>query len=372
MSKKEKKRGIRKKANPVRKDSSSHKTKSTKEVIGFVGGTDVGKVRENNEDSFIAEKILEGKCILAAAIDGLGGYEGGELAAKIAKEKIVEYLNDSLHGERIELLKQAVTYANNAIVEANCKDDAYAQMGCVLTAAIFDVTNHLVYMAHVGDSRLYSFQNGVLKKLSHDHSFVGYLEDNGDLTEEQAMNHPDRNIVDRVIGHQHHRSFDQGFIESSTFPLGPNTTFLFCSDGLTDMITSSTITGILRRDCDLNEKKDALIQAALDAGGKDNITVVLVEYMADKDLTSIQNREVKRHNSGHGRKSTETKNEKSDDKHKPYFSQIVLCLLVGLIVGFLCGFYFGRHPHVNKLDEQPIVPYDNNIIDSTTSIFKTL
>lgn len=372
MSKKEKKRGVKKKTNPIRKDSSSHKSKSAKEIIGFVGGTDVGKVRKNNEDSFIAEKIWEGKCILAAAIDGLGGYEGGELAAKIAKEKIVDYLNDSLHGERIELLKQAVTYANNAVVEAGCKDDACAQMGCVLTTAIFDVPNHSVYMAHVGDSRLYSFHNGALKKLSHDHSFVGYLEDNGDLTEEQAMNHPNRNLVDRVIGHQHHRSFDQDFIESSTFPLEPNTTFLFCSDGLTDMITSNTITGILRRDCDLNEKKDALIQAALDAGGKDNITVVLVEYMADENPTSVQNREVKRSNRSHGRKSAETKSEESDIKHKPCFSQIVLYLLAGLLAGFLCGYYFGRHQYVDRFDKQSVVPRDYNNIDSTVSVSDTL
>lgn len=367
MSKKEKKRQVKKKANHIRKDSPSHKSKSTEEIIGFVGGTDVGKVRKNNEDSFIAEKIWGGKCILAAAIDGLGGYEGGELAAKIANEKIVEYLNNSLHGERIELLKQAVTYANNAIVEASCKDDAYAQMGCVLTTAIFDVTNHLAYMAHVGDSRLYSFHNGALKKLSHDHSFVGYLEDNGDLTEEQAMNHPNRNMVDRVLGHQHHRSFDQDFIESSTFPLKPNTTFLFCSDGLTDMITSSTISGILRRDCDLNEKKDALIQAALDAGGKDNITVVLVEYLADENLASVQNCEVIRPNRSHGKKTTETKIKGSDNKHKLCFLLITLCLLVGLIAGFLCGFYLGCRQN-NYI--QPVVPHDYSIIDFQNTLMK--
>lgn len=372
MSKKAKNKSARKKTNSQGKGSSPHNTLSAKEVVNFVGGTDVGKVRKNNEDNYIAEKIWGEKCILAAAIDGLGGYEGGEIAAKIAKEGIVEYLKDSLNGERIELLKQAVTIANNTIFGASCNDDKYAQMGCVLTTAIIDVDNHLVNMVHVGDSRLYSFRHGVLKKLSHDHSFVGHREESGDLTEEQAMNHPNRNIVDRVIGHQHHLSFDQDFIEAATFALEPNTTFLFCSDGLTDMITSSTIAEVLGRDCSLSEKKDALIQSALDAGGTDNVTVVLVEYLADENLTLGQKHEVKRRKGHRAEKKAgirDGKNDESDNKTKRHVFLIVFCLIVGLLVGFLCGFYLGCH----QINNRNTGLHSNNIIiDTTTSINNTL
>lgn len=372
MSKKAKNKGAKKKTNPQRKGSSSHNTLSAKEVVSFVGGTDVGKVRKNNEDNFIAEKIWGEKCILAAAIDGLGGYEGGELAAKIAKEKIVEYLKDSLNGERIELLKQAVTIANNAIYEASCVDDKYTQMGCVLTTAIIDVDNHLVNMVHVGDSRLYSFRHGVLKKLSHDHSFVGHREESGDLTEEQAMNHPNRNIVDRVIGHQHHLSFDQDFIEAATFTLESNTTFLFCSDGLTDMITSSAISEVLGRDCSLSEKKDALIQSALEAGGADNVTVVLVEYLAIEKPTLVQKHEIKRRKGRHTEKKVENrdeKNDKTDNKSKWHVLQIIICLIGGLIAGFLCGLYFSRYQCNNK---QSVSPSEYENIDTVAFIFDTL
>ena len=345
--------------------SQSRKKSGSKVRIDFVGRTDVGKIRKNNEDNFIVEKIWDNRCVLAAAIDGLGGYEGGEVAAKIAKDKIVEYLKESNNGERIELLKQAVTIANNAICEVSQNNEKYSQMGCVLTAAIIDAESRLVNMAHVGDTRLYRFHDGELTKLSKDHSLVGYREEIGDLTEEQAMNHPNRNIVDRVLGHERHLASDNDFIEAATFPLESKTIFLFCSDGLTDMITSTTITEILGRKCSLTEKQDALIQAALDAGGKDNVTVVLVEYISEEKKPVGQDvrkpvvpvyEDIPEHDSNAPTPS-------ADNPKKP-FGPIIPSLFVGLLIGFLCGFAIGRYHSGQEVKDEDEDNVETIVIDS--------
>ena len=196
----------------------------------------------------------------------------------------------------------------------------------------------------MGDSRLYSFHHGELKKLSHDHSLIGYREEIGDLTEEEAMHHPQRNVIGRDVGSQKHKANDDDFIEARVFPLFPNTTLLFCSDGLTDMITSSTITLILSQKGSLEGKASSLIKAALDAGGKDNVTVVLFEYLSDepdiipeeivKEETSINAKQEKQIND---------ENKITEKPAKRNWLKIVLMVLVGLLIGFGIAYYFGMN-----------------------------
>lgn len=308
--------------------------------VCFYGDTNVGLHRKNNEDNFVCQKIWDRNVVLAIAIDGLGGYEGGEVAAQIAKEEIVKNIEASSNGECLEMLKQAVASANNTILEASQNEPKYNQMGCVLTAIIVDVENKKVYMAHVGDSRLYCFNEGGLEKLSHDHSPVGYREETGELSEEAAMHHPQRNIVDRVIGHEYHLASDRDFIEAKEFPLHNNSTFLLCSDGLTDMITSSAISSILRGKDGLKEKVDALINAALKAGGKDNVTVVLVEYLNDEAETPVVN--VGDNKTTPIVQETEAAEEDVpaqlvEKKQKPSWWLAIAFLVIGFMVGFWCG-----------------------------------
>lgn len=258
----------------------------TKEQITFFGLSDMGKQRTNNEDAFVAEK-LDDKTVLAVAIDGVGGYEGGEVAAEIAQTEIPRYMRDFCNGERLELLKQAVVYANNAIFDRRLVDTARSSMSCVLTAAVIDAQRKVIDMVHVGDTRLYQYHHGELVKLSHDHSLIGYREEVGDLTEEQAMHHPQRNVISRDVGSAKHEVEDRDFLEAAEFSLLPNSILLFCSDGLTDLITSKQIVAILSQSISLEEKTQALIDAANDAGGKDNITVVLVEYKSNEEEESI-------------------------------------------------------------------------------------
>ena len=346
----------------------------------IIGKTDMGRIRTNNEDAFVAQQLWDENTYLAIAIDGVGGYEGGEIAADIARKNIPEFLLASSNGERVELLKQAVTAANNAIFEAREADPEHGQMSCVLTAAIIDVAQKQISMAHVGDSRLYSFHNGELKKLSHDHSLIGYREEIGDLSEEEAMHHPQRNVIGRDVGSQKHKANDDDFIEAQVFPLLPNTTLLFCSDGLTDMITSATITSVLSRGMKLEEKADALIKAALDAGGKDNVTVVLFEYLSNEPETvSVDNAK--------DEKPANTINEQQVDENLPLgkkpekrnWLKSLLLVLVGLLVGFVLAYtcftlHSGKSDETNNKLNDTIeqnnninIEQENNTIDDSTT-----
>ena len=259
--------------------------------ISYATRSDVGRRRDNNEDAYLLSTIWNDNTILAVVIDGVGGYEGGERAAALAQEKIVEYLENYPNGERAGLLKRAVVYANNAIYKERAQEPQYSRMSCVLTAVIVDYACRTIFMAHVGDTRLYSYIDGMLEKLSHDHSFVGYREEVGDLTEMEAMNHPERNVISRDVGSQPLQNSDEKYIEVATFALAPHTTLLLCSDGLCDMITSSQMKEILSQDLSLDDKAQSLVTAANEAGGRDNITVVLVETKYE-DVQSVQPKEI--------------------------------------------------------------------------------
>lgn len=242
----------------------------------------MGRLRQNNEDDFIAQFVWDDKHVLCVVIDGLGGYEGGEVASSIARETIVTFLNAHRMGDCLDLLKQAVTQANNNIVSRQLEMPGLNRMGCVITAGLFELEHGRLNVAHVGDTRLYQYHDGNLRKLTHDHSLVGYREDNGELTEEQAMNHPQRNIVERVLGDKVHQLEDKNFIEAAIFPLVPGAHYIFCSDGLSDMLTSAEIVAVVERQKNnLKGCVDQLILSACDHGGKDNVTVVIARCHDD-------------------------------------------------------------------------------------------
>lgn len=205
-------------------------------LLSFFGKTDQGKNRTNNEDAFIAQSIWDDQVVLAAAIDGVGGYDGGEIAAAIAKKTIVDYLLSYPNGERSDLIKQAVVETNNAINKAREEDEEHPLMSCVLTAVLIDAKSGYLHMAHIGDTRLYQYSDGQIKKLSHDHSLIGYREEIGDLTEEEAMHHPQRNVIGRDAGSQI-LDINTDLVETASFPLASNSIYILCSDGLSDMLT---------------------------------------------------------------------------------------------------------------------------------------
>jgi hypothetical protein len=178
-----------------------------------------------------------------------------------------------------------VVFANNQIAEERRNNQQYAEMCCVITAAVADANMQTLYFVHVGDTRLYRYRNGTLEKLTRDHSLVGLREDAGDLTEEEAMNHPQRNVILREAGSVLHRIDDPEFLDYGESSFLPGDYCLVCSDGLTDMITKNEIISRLQKKTSAQVIVRELIDAANEKGGKDNITVVLAKNMKARDLS---------------------------------------------------------------------------------------
>lgn len=242
----------------------------------YFGITDTGRVRSNNEDTFIAEKISGTDFVLACVIDGVGGYTGGEVAAAIARRTILQVI-DKPEGEILQLMQAAITEANDQILAAKQQNNEYEDMACVLTIALADLQNNKFYYAHVGDTRLYLLRDHSLIKISKDQSFVGFMEDSGRLTEEQAMQHPKRNEINKALGFAGNIGVQEDYIETGHSPFLPGDLILLCSDGLSDMVNREGIINVLLKDITLKQKGTELIDVANANGGRDNITVVLVK-----------------------------------------------------------------------------------------------
>lgn len=242
----------------------------------FFGITDTGKLRTNNEDTFVAQPTTDGRFILACVIDGVGGYEGGEVAAAIAHDAVIEQVNAGL--SQIEnAIVAALQAANERIFNARQQDKKHDSMACVCTLVVADLEKKQFSYGHVGDTRLYLLRDGSLIKISSDHSFVGFLEDSGRLTEEAAMSHPKRNEINKALGFEPSIANQPNYIETGTSPFLPGDLLLLCSDGLTDMVGKHDITAILNDSSSLKEKGKHLIDLANHNGGQDNITAVLVK-----------------------------------------------------------------------------------------------
>lgn len=287
--------------------------------ITIGGKSDMGCRRTNNEDAYIAQPIWDKRnYLLAVAIDGVGGYEGGEVAAQMAQEGIVEYLEQHTEGDHQTLLRDAVIYVNNKIYEERQRDPERSNMSCVLSAALFDKKNSQVHMAHVGDTRFYRYSNRQLEKLSHDHSLVGYREEIGELTEEEAMHHPQRNVISRSVGSEFMRpNTDLVEVDTTLIPR-TNCTYLLCSDGLTDLVTSAQIISVLESGKTLKAQMQMLIDAANAAGGKDNITVVLVNISVNESSEAVEDDDLTPppHNMDNGENVTVTKISENNPKGK--------------------------------------------------------
>ncbi|HVW96256.1 MAG TPA: protein phosphatase 2C domain-containing protein [Mucilaginibacter sp.] len=241
----------------------------------YFGITDTGKERKNNEDAFIARQGPDDRFIIACVIDGVGGYAGGEIAASLAREAILQRL-EKPSGDIISMIIDCLGLANERIVQEKQQNRQYEMMSCVTTLAIADVKNNQFYYAHVGDTRLYLLRDNSLVKISHDQSFVGFLEESGRLSEKDAMSHPKRNEINKALGFEADLLKNTEYIETGQSPFLSGDMLLLCSDGLTDMVGSEEITSILTNSEPLKEKGRKLVAAANRQGGKDNITVVLV------------------------------------------------------------------------------------------------
>jgi len=242
----------------------------------FFGLTDIGKSRENNEDSFIAKTLNDEQTILGAVIDGVGGYRGGEVAAAIAHEAILNQFS-ARPADPIAQMIHAFKNTNDQIIAKKQSEKELSEMACVATLVLADIESNQFYYAHVGDTRLYLLRDGSLVKISKDHSFVGFLEDSGRLEEAAAMQHPKRNEINKAIGFSDQIETDESYIETGQSPFLPGDLLLLCSDGLTDMVNKQDITSLLLQGDTLAKKASNLIALANENGGRDNITIVLLQ-----------------------------------------------------------------------------------------------
>jgi serine/threonine protein phosphatase PrpC len=222
--------------------------------------TDTGRQRRDNEDNAFARPPI------FVVADGMGGAQAGEVASRIAVEVFQQSLPDT--GSPEERLAGCVRAANRKIYDLSRVEHERAGMGTTLTAAYLDDAN--LAIAHVGDSRAYLFRDGSLTRLTQDHSLVEELMRRGKLTEEQAAEHPQRSIITRALGPE-----PDVEVDTWTYPVRADDVLLLCSDGLTSMVGEDVIARVLGSASTLEQAAQGLIAEANDAGGRDNITVVL-------------------------------------------------------------------------------------------------
>jgi serine/threonine protein phosphatase PrpC len=240
-------------------------------ALSAAARTHPGRVRLNNEDL----PVLDAARGIFGVIDGIGGQAGGEVAAATARDVILQRLARPV-GTAADRVREAIAIANNEIYRRAASSPELGGMGCVITLAI--VSDGRVTIGHVGDTRLYKVRPDAIRKLTRDHSPVGELEDSGALAEPEAMRHPRRHEVFRDVGTIYRDKDEQEFVEIIEEPLEADGAILLCSDGLSDMLPAATIGHIVRQHAGSPERVvEALVAAANDAGGRDNVTVVYAE-----------------------------------------------------------------------------------------------
>ena len=239
--------------------------------ITAAGETNPGLKRQVNEDRFLVD-VSRG---IFAVIDGVGGQAAGGRAADIALSMLRTRLERET-GPVSDRIRESIAIANNEIHRLAATRPEWNGMACVLTVAL--VKEGFAVIGHVGDTRLYKLRNGTIQKITRDHSPVGEREDAHELSEAEAMRHPRRNEVYRDVGSERHEPADSEFVDIQSVPFEADSALLLCSDGLTDLVPSGEIQQIANRFAgDPDAVVRALIAAANEAGGKDNVTAVFVE-----------------------------------------------------------------------------------------------
>lgn len=255
--------------------------------LAFAGKTDVGRKREHNEDQF----LINAKHGLFTIADGMGGHAAGEVASRIAVDVINEFIE--LSGDDSDItwpfefdegvsmeenrIFTAIKLANMKIFEVIRERPDLEGMGTTLVTLL--VQGESAYIGHVGDSRAYLVRDGKIRQLTSDHSWVNEQMKLGVLTRAEAANHPFRNVVTRALGGR-----DIIKADLTCEKLNEGDVVLLCSDGLNSMMDDDSIRDIVVEHADdLEGACDALVEAANDAGGDDNISVVLLRYQPDED-----------------------------------------------------------------------------------------
>lgn len=234
--------------------------------------TDIGKAREKNQDYYYVSKDTDVPRIYILA-DGMGGYKGGEVASKLATESVKKYIENNFSNiikekeEILKLIASAVEYANMVVYEKSKEDKELEGMGTTLEVCV--IYNNKAYIGHVGDSRIYRIRKDIIRKLTKDHSYVQQLIEDKKITREEAKTHPKKNMITKALGCT---PFVEPDLRARNFEKGD--IFIICSDGLTNMVDEKQIYEIIKQD--IENATEKLINEANQAGGYDNITVIII------------------------------------------------------------------------------------------------
>lgn len=233
--------------------------------------TKKGRNKSVNQDCFLCEEKAVGNLLnLFIVADGMGGYNGGDFASKFCIENVRNYIAGSNDTSIISSISGAIKTANTDMRERTKPDDDLR--GCGTTLVLATIKNNTLYVANVGDSRLYVLKKGKIKQVTEDHSLVEELVKRGMLKKEEARFHPEKNKVTRALGAEPNVEID--FFEVD---LEKGDKVFLCSDGISNMIDESVIESIVKSSDDLAEISKKLVDTALLNGGKDDLTVVMVE-----------------------------------------------------------------------------------------------
>lgn len=249
--------------------------------MDFFANTDIGRKRKVNQDNYCVQKLGE-RAVLCAVFDGMGGHAGGETASSIACDKfrtvVTETLGGKLNAETgtldatktqiINVLEKAASVANTAIYEASHESDELSGMGTTLVAIL--INGDIGYAINIGDSRIYSVCEGKIEQVTRDHSYVQYLIDLGEITEEEAKTNANKSIITRAVGTESEVEADSYTVDCESVRI------LLCSDGLSNHIDNAEIGEIISKCENAESAINTLIDKANENGGSDNITAILI------------------------------------------------------------------------------------------------
>ena len=238
--------------------------------------TDVGQARSMNQDSLLVSENNDKGLNLYILADGMGGYKGGEIASKVAVTAVQKYITekfDTISKDKesiLDLIDDSIDFANSAIYDESEQDEELQDMGTTLEVLL--IYKSKVYIGHIGDSRIYRIRKGKMKKITTDHSYVEKLIQDGEITREEAYNHPKKNLLIKALG-------TDKVVEPDLLytVLNKNDILLMCSDGLTNMIRENEILDLILSSEEQKDVTEILVDKANEAGGLDNISVIIID-----------------------------------------------------------------------------------------------
>lgn len=237
--------------------------------------TDIGRKRQLNQDFiYVSETPVGNLPNFFVVADGMGGHKAGDYASVLAVETVVEEISASFEKNPVKIMEYAITRANTRLRERASEDFSLNGMGTTLVAAA--CIGRFLQVANVGDSRLYVVRDEITQ-ITEDHSLVEEMVKMGGIGREEARNHPDKNIITRAVGAK-----DDVEVDFFDWELETGDMVLLCSDGLTNMVDDETIYRILKGDGSLRDRVEKLVETANLNGGRDNISVIVIEPLADE------------------------------------------------------------------------------------------